>query len=243
MKLKIKHPEEFKTSTQALANELVQANVYFTLRKDLIGEIREYEAEMNLSATFWALVLDSLLDTTLISLCRIYDSHNRSNSLLNLLDTVKENVKFCTKKAEVSPDDGSTDNKDEDKSDLFQDEYLVGPDVSLLTKKLDRVPDLEQLDRDIESVSRDNPLIKNLYIWRNTFLAHKDSHNIINKRDISEDYSLTLDDISNLLENGLIIINRYSELFLDLTYHEEIIRRDDYQVILHSLRRELDSDA
>jgi hypothetical protein len=74
-------------------------------------------------------------------------------------------------------------------------------------------------------------------------LAHKDSHNIINKRDISEDYSLTLDDISNLLENGLIIINRYSELFLDLTYHEEIIRRDDYQVILHSLRRELDSDA
>src|ERR1700749_3511984 len=92
MQLNIKSSEEFEKLLVSLANELVNANIFYKLHSDLISSISEYEKEFNEASTFWTLTFQSHLDAALFRLCRVYDTDRRANSLGNLLDTIKANL-------------------------------------------------------------------------------------------------------------------------------------------------------
>src|SRR5437763_15135400 len=92
MQLKIKSSDEFETLLNALATELVHANIYFKLHYDLKSATTEFENEISQSRTFWFLTFQSLLDAALFRLCRIYDTDPRSNGLFNFLNMIKENL-------------------------------------------------------------------------------------------------------------------------------------------------------
>ncbi|MFC1908071.1 hypothetical protein ACFLWD_00775 [Chloroflexota bacterium] len=98
MKIDIKSPEQFGRLLNALVKECVNAEIYFKLHKDLLTAIPEYKQVFIQSNTFWSLTSHALLDATLSRLCRAYDQHQNSLSLINLIDTIDQAVNDHRKK-------------------------------------------------------------------------------------------------------------------------------------------------
>lgn len=220
MKQKTINSKDFNKLLNALTEEIGLANVYFRLYKDLKSAISHYQSEFNQSNTFWYLTLSSILDTSLLRLCRIYDANPRVNSLLNLLNTIKENLDIFDERN-------------------FRERLKDNPFVDNLAK-YKRKPEQKQLDLDIEFVNMDsNKLVKNLFMWRNNIVAHKSSKYIIKELNYPSDYPLSISDINELLTEGMSIINRYSQLFRASTYSPQIVGYDDYKYILSCIREDL----
>lgn len=216
MELNIKSSEEFERLLDALANELVNANISFKLHSDLIASIPEYKVELNESATFWTLTFQSHLDAALFRLCRVYDTHPKSNSLGNLLDTIKANLYIFD---ELN----------------FRERLKDNPFVDSLAQSA-RKPDLKQLDEDREYASEKNPLVNTLIKWRNNIFAHRSAKNIIRKKNLKVDYPFSKNDVSDLLERGVSILNHYSGLFRAVSHSTQIVGHDDYKHVLSYIR-------
>jgi hypothetical protein len=219
MEIKIVDSAEFQSLLEALASELVDANIHFKLYADLTGAISEYQEEYNQSTAFWSLTFQSHLDAAVFRLCKTYDQHTKTLNLRNLLDTIKANISvFDTK----------------DFRERLKDNSFVG---SLSAES--RKPDEKQLETDLVYVSEENPLVKNLIVWRNNFFAHRSAKNAIKKRNLAEDYPLTIKNVEELLVEGMRLINRYSSLFRASTYSTNMVGRDDFQFVLKSIREHL----
>lgn len=91
--------DELEKLFEALKEQIMAANMHFDLYKKLHGSINEYYEPMNKSKNFWILTLNSHLEVTYASLCRIYDKHQKSNSIKNLLKKI--NVEYGS---EIFPD-------------------------------------------------------------------------------------------------------------------------------------------
>ena len=92
MKINIQSDKELNSLLDALANEIVDANIYHRLFCDLVDSIDSHQRELSQSNTFWSLTLDALRDARLTRLCRVYDQESKSLNLVNLLDTIKANL-------------------------------------------------------------------------------------------------------------------------------------------------------
>jgi hypothetical protein len=219
MGLKIKSSDEFDKLLNALANELVNANIFFKLHIDLKSATTEYNREFSQSATFWSLTFQAHLDAALFRLCRIYDTYHTSNSLSNLLDTIKENLHIF--------DEAN-----------FRERLKDNPFVDSLAQYA-RKPDVKQLEANIEYTSENNSLVKNLIVLRNNIFAHRSAGNIIKGKNLSVAHPLTIDNISELLEKGVSILNHYSNLFRALSHSTQIVGHDDYKYVLSCIKSDL----
>ena len=216
MQLTIKNSAEFEKLLDAVAEEIMHANFYFRLHLDLYDAIDEYVNEYNQANAFWRMVFQSLADAAVLRLCRVYDTHQKSISLPNLLDTIKANLHIF-------------DVED------FRQRLKDNPLVESLAQSA-RQPDVKQLNEDIQYTSDQNPLIQKLLIWRNNILAHRNAGNVIKGRNVVIDYPFPKSEISGLLENGMAIVNRYSKLFREVSYSSEMVGQDDYKYVLSCLR-------
>ncbi len=222
MQIPIGGSADFAHLLEALANEMVEAQIHFNLYQDLIAAYPEYAREFSQSNTFWTLTLAAHLDATFVHLCKTYDQYKTALNLRNLLDTIRENL----------PIFDEPNFRGRLKGNRFVDSLAVIP----------HKPDMEQLRRDIESVSADDPLVKKLTIWRNNFYSHRKPGNAIDPEDLAKDYPLTFSEIKALLRNGTEVVNRYSNLFSATVYSTGIVGRNDYKSLLNAVRESLDAD-
>ncbi len=219
MKIEIESPEQFSSLLNALANECVNAEIYFKLHKDLLAAIPEYKEVFNESNTFWSLTVQALFDATLSRLCRAYDQHSQSLSLINLLDTIEANMEIFD-------------------TDSFKERLQGNPFVESLAEEARR-PGINKLNEDKMLVSDKDPLVKKLVIWRNNIISHKRASNVVNEKDITRDYPFTRGEISELSTRATHISNSYSSLFQASTTVTQIIGHDDYQYVLKSIKERI----
>ena len=93
------------------------------------------------------------------------------------------------------------------------------------------MPDLKQIDLDIEFASNSNPIVEKLVIWRNNIVAHKGSKNVLKKNQILKEHPFSIDEIEELLDEGFKILNRYLYLYKASSWSRQIIGHDDYKSI------------
>ena len=178
--------------------------------------LSNYASEFNESWTFWSLTFQAHWDTTLFRLCKIYDQHNTSLNLRNLLDTIEANA-------------GLFDVEN------FRARLKGNPFVDSLASGSTK-PDLKQLQKDKEVVSESNPLVKALVFWRNNFFAHRSAKHVAAKRSLTDHYTFDVAAVDTLLKEGMRILNSYSVLFRALSYSTQIVGHDDYKHILEASR-------
>ena len=208
---------EFARLLEALAQELVDANIHWKLYNDLTRNHDEFAREYSQSWTFWSLTFQAHIDATIFRLIRIYDVNRGSLSLRNLLDTISANL--CV---------FQTEN--------FRERLKGNPFVDSLAEEV-RIPDEDQLREDIQFVSKEsNPVVENLTILRNNLFAHRNAKNEVEGYRIASDYPLPLEEIEQLASTGMNILNRYVTLFRASSYSTKIIGDDDYQSVLKSIR-------
>lgn len=216
MQIKISSSEEFGRLLEALSNETVTACIHFRLYSDLEASRADYASEFSESWTFWSLTFQAHWDTTLFRLCKIYDQHNTSLNLRNLLDTIEANA-------------GIFDVED------FRERLKENPFVESLASD-SKKPDLKQLQRDKNVVSESNPLVKALVFWRNNFFAHRSAKHVAANKSLADHYTFDVAAVDTLLKEGMRILNSYSVLFRALSYSTQIVGHDDYRHVLEASR-------
>ena len=216
MKIKIQTSNELNTLLDALAREIVDAQIYHRLFCDLINSISEYEYEFQQSNTFWHLTFDSLKDARLTRLCRVFDQESNSLNLVNLLETIKANLHLF-------------------ESHHFSERLRDNAFVDSLAES-NRMPDEHQLDEDIKFASLANPVVKKLMVWRNNIVAHRGAKFSLGKKQVFKDSSISQPELEGLLNQSFEILNRYSNLYRASTWSRQIIGHDDYQSLLRFLR-------
>ena len=219
MKIDVKDSAEFKRLLEALVDELIDAHDHFRLHQDLDAAIPDYQAEFNQSAGFWTFTLSAHMDATLLRLCKAYDLYEGKPSLnlRNFLETIEANLHFFEE----------PNFRERLKDNPFVDSLAADP----------RKPDSAQLQKDLESVSNADPLVKKLTIWRNNYFAHRSHSSALDPNGFAKQNPILFSEIKALVDNGLRIVNHYSSLFSAAVHTSLPIK--DYKYVLDAIRRDL----
>ena len=215
MEIKIKSSDELNKLLDALALEIVDANIYHRLYTDLVDSIGNNARAFTQSNTFWSFAIDSLRDARMIRLCRVFDQESKSLNLFNLLETIKANIQFFEEKH-------------------FRHRLKDNAFVNSLAG-VDRVPDGSQLEKDMWLASAQNPLVRKLMIWRNNIIAHRGAKVSLGKDEILAENPLSQQEIEALLDESFTIFNRYSSLYRASTWSRKVVGHDDYKSLLNFL--------
>jgi AbiU2 len=210
--IKIETAEELTKLLDALAKEIVDANIYHRLLFDLMDSQESNKPVFRNSNTFWSLTFDSLQDAMMIRLCRVYDQHSSSLNLANLLLTIQSNLDLF-------------------QENHFRDRLQSNAFIDSLTE-VNRVPSEKDLKADIKYVSNENPLVDKLTVWRGNIIAHRGAKVVLGKTRILDEKPLSWSEIEDLLDKGFEIYNRYSSLYRASTYSRQIMGHDDYKSLL-----------
>ena len=193
MAVPINSSSEFDALLEALADDIIQAKSHFKLLKDLRSSINKYVSELNQSNAFWRLTFRAHLDATLIRLCRIYDDNKSALHLKNWLETIKSNRHLF-------------------RADNFKERLKGNPCVESLAAN-PRIPSDDELQSDIDSVKKENPLVKKLRGIRDNSVAHKNAKMSINGDVNKEILKIDMVELEGLINKGMEILNKYSSLF------------------------------
>jgi hypothetical protein len=82
-------------------------------------------------------------------------------------------------------------------------------------------------------------LVANLRLWRNNLVAHFNYEEaVVTTKPFHERHRLPFEDIKKLIDDGLSILNRYSELLDATTYSNQFASQQgsDYSYVLKELR-------
>jgi len=219
MEIIISDSAEFKSLLEALVNELIDARDHFRLHQNLDAAIPDYGVEFNQSPAFWTMTLSAHMDATMIRLCKAYDlsEGNPNLNLRNFLETIEANLHFFDE----------PNFRERLKDNAFVDSLAAYP----------RKPDAARLQTDLESVSKSDPLVKKLTTWRNCYLAHRSRTSALAPKAFTDKNPILFSEIGALINNGLRLVDYYSDLF-SATHHASLEPRD-YKYILEAVRRDL----
>ena len=212
MEINVKNSEDLNKLLEALAQEIVDANICHRLYCDLTLSIKENAKAFSQSNTFWNFVFLSLDDARIIRLCRVFDQESNSLNLYNLLDTIRANLHYFEK-------------------NHFRQRLKKNPFVELLARD-NRLPDKEQLDKDVWFASQKNPLVKKLLLWRHNIIAHLGAKVSLGYNRILRNNPLGKEEIEVLLDESFVIFNRYSSLYSATTYSRKVVGHDDFKSLL-----------
>jgi hypothetical protein len=218
MEIKIQNSAELNRLMDALAQEIVDANICHRLYSDLLASIEDNEEVFRESNTFWNFTFLALGDARVIRLCRVFDQESKSLNLYNFLVTIKANLHFFEERH-------------------FRERLKDNAFVELLAKN-NLKPDAEQIEKDICFSSTQNPLVKKLMIWRNNIIAHRGVKVSLGRDQVLSDNPLDKNVIETLLDESFKIYNRYSNsnLYRASTYSRQVIGHDDYKSLLKFMK-------
>jgi hypothetical protein len=221
MKITIKSGEELNKLLDALAKDIVDANIYYKLFAGLTSSISNYSDEINQSNTFWFLTVQAIKEAFLFRLCRIFEQNDRSLNLVNLLDTIKANRHYFEE----------PQFRERLKDNAFIESLVEGV----------KIPSIEELQSDIAFASDGNPIVKKLILWRMNVYAHTGAKTALGKFvDSLEKNSIAKEEIEQLLDKCFSISNKYMNLYKSSTWSRQIIGHDDYLSLFKFLRAGLE---
>lgn len=168
---------------------------------------------MGYSPVFWQYTFRAHSDMTLMRVFRIYDQHPSGFHLLRLLRTVEGNDWLFSKEAFMS----RVTNQEHAES-LYEG-----------------IPEKKQLEADIHFVSESNPRIKKLKKWRDEIVFHKNPRYLLSGRAFESDNPLPYAEVSNLIEEGARLVNRYSSHFNAVHYGNDTNGWKDVEFIFQAL--------
>jgi hypothetical protein len=215
MTISIESTQDLEKLLNALSYEIVNSNHFYTLYLNIHDSIHEYSEEMNESSTFWFYTLRALSETAMFNLCRLYDTQKSSLSLLNLLKIIKKNLHYFSE-------------------EHFRERLKGNAFVENLSETA-RIPNLCEIELDINSVNEKNAAVQKLIIWRNNLYAHKGAKTTLNN-SVLQDNPLNRDEILELINNAHRIYNKYLVLFKAESWSAMFIGGDDFKHLLNFAR-------
>jgi len=205
---------------KALADDIVDAHIYYDLREGLIEAMKRYPLIAQQSNIFWTFPLQAHVNTSVFALFRGYDQDTRALHLRSWLKTIQENLHLSDETS-------------------FRERLKDNPYVASLAQDLQK-PDTKELVDDIAACSSSDPIVKKLAICRNNRIVHRNAKALVASKISNELCALTFDDLRILLERAKTVLNRYSYLFSANVYSTKAVGRDDYNHIFKCVQDQLE---
>jgi hypothetical protein len=214
--IRVKDYKEFDSLLEALVCDYVYTESIFRQRASLYHYLTNHMDVFNSAKTFWNLTFRAYDDAILIRLCRLYDQHPASLSLHRILLTIKDGPDFFDKTK-------------------FRERFKDDPYVETAARSVGQ-PDGDQLARDIEFTSANNPLVAKLGKSRGRAVAHRDPRSVPGKVPLPDTDPLTQKEVAELLNSARTILNRYRELFKGVEMWGVVNGIGDYENLLTSVQ-------
>lgn len=221
MAIRVRDSEELRRLLETLAAEIVDANIFWRLHKNVQIAGATFGREAAQMPAFWSLTQQALMDAAVFRMCKVYDQYPGALNLRNLLETIQTNLPLFAE----------ADFRDRLKGNAFVDSLAADC----------RIPDSTQLKTDLDYVSPDtNPLVKQLVEARNQLYAHRSARDAIRQVDLAVQYPMTKGQADELLTRAAEIVNCYSQLFAAVVYSTGMIGEDDYKHVFEAIRWDLE---
>jgi hypothetical protein len=216
MEIRINSGEELNKLLDALATDIVDANIFYRLFSRLMAATSEFPREISQSTTFWWLTMQALKEAYLTRLCRIFDQHSQSLNLVNLLDTLKANLHFF-------------------RESHFRERLKDNAFVNSLAEGV-RVPSIEELQTDIRFASLNNQLVSKLMLWRGNIHAHTGAKVVLGKAAAVEANKIEEEEIEILLDQCFSMLNKYMNMYKAASWSRQVVGHDDYLSLFRFMR-------
>jgi hypothetical protein len=203
--IRISSSEEFKRLFDALATDIVGANIHWRLYRDLHAALGEHRLVWAQSQTFWHLTLNAHTFAAIQQLCRAYDQNQTALHLLSWLKTIQANLHLF----EV------VEFKKRLSGNTFVDSLAEYP----------RMPDATTLEQDIRLCSAADPQVRLLLQHRGNLFAHRNARTTAAGRSLSEEFAIPAEDLEALLLRAHTILNRYSSLFIATSHSKAMLNK------------------
>jgi len=212
-----------------IMNSLVHVNTSFCIVKQYNQLLKNYEHEIELSPCFYSTIFNSLVETIMMGLGRIYDRHKDSQGIskvMNRFEGSLENLEVDLSQTITR----KLSNKAEQKffQKLPQYSALLSPHHCEITIN-------EYLNFFSWQLAEYDDLIKNLLKQRNGFYAHHDKKYLLNNsQELFERYGLSYEDVQKLIDFAIEFFRVVLALLTDVWVADLPINAHDW---IHTLER------
>jgi len=229
-KIRIQHDDEFGRLLRALAQDIVDAHIYWKQYLALQTQMEKSPQVAAEAYTFWHYTLIAQQRAALMCLARAYDDHPDALHLRSWLSAIRDHL------------------------DLFSNDKAAqrrpGDPFALLMSKAAAKPDPAQLDLDIKSCNRrDDPDVQALNIFRDNLLAHRNA-DLMKEGDPAKLPPLLIEQVERLLSRAITLLNRYAYMFETSLYSTQPVGHDHVervfahvQTALNQLERTVEADV
>lgn len=249
--------KEFETMMDEVADNLKIAHFHIKLYRQLIRELNLSEnlAKYNDSPIFWNATLYAHYNVGILSLTKVYDSHKDSISITKIINVIKS-CHSCWDGTSLT--DKQIKKLDEDISHITptntEKELTTEPNRVLTTSKINEetgelIPALSPVDKLINIRNRklSHSGKQSVLIYNKTLASEKQKRQDL-ERGISNDFdfaasisyeffkesmetTISLDEVIQLINEGIEIINRYRAIFNMPEITTNVDGEDDYKKI------------
>jgi hypothetical protein len=201
---------DFENLTDALAKEAQGACIDYRLYRDVQDACCEFATVTRQSPAFWDATVNAHLNSAILRLCRIYDTHKKTLNLARWLTIIKDNREWFADK-EFERRTGR--QRQHSESGVLKSE----------------------VDAEIRLAQPSNRLVKNLLKLRNNIVAHAGEDFALLKDKGQSAIELTLGDLETLAGQALGLVNKYLAKYKSHTYSGELIGKDDFRFVFTRL--------
>ena len=207
--------EELHLIVNAIAKDATNAKHYFDLFMSLDKAYSQFRDVFNTSNTFWNFSKNALRDSALFSLCRLYDPHKYSASLVKLMKQLLVNPNHL-------------------ESESFIRRMNAEGKQQFLPSMLERrsVPTREEIQKDLASIVETEPMVEKLLVWRDKYFAHRDLKEVLSGNRILAEYPISFSEIEELVNRGFDLYNKYLGIYKEHFWSSTPIGHDDYMRLL-----------
>ena len=209
---------EFASLVNALARDIVDAHIYWDQHNALQAQMEKWPEVQAEGWAFWYYTQQAHQRTALASLARVFDQKQNSLHMRSWLVSIRDHTHLFGKEAAKLRRLG----------DLFV-QWL--PD--------DAVPDPEQLQKDIDLCSMQDPDVKALVRYRHTVLAHRGAE-LSKHGNTAKLPELLYEQIDRLLARAKDILNRYNYMYDASFFGMTPLGHDAVERVFESMQRDLD---
>ncbi|WP_227936021.1 AbiU2 domain-containing protein [Alkalihalobacillus deserti] len=174
--------DHFEKLKEGLFQEIISINSFLELYIHIRKKRNDRLEILNKAPAFFQLTQESLLTSVIIGLAKIYEKRNKKGrTIFNFLDFIEANYK------------GIFSNNLE------------------LMKKQSRDYEItnELISEHKLLLEKQEPILNNLFAWRDKSFAHMDKKYFDDRGLLGEDYPITIEQIRHLIELLTDILNKY----------------------------------
>lgn len=150
----------------------------------------------------------------MLALCRVYDSHDKSLNIRNLIDVAVANPAWF----------GAAE---------FRLRKQGNPYVESLAE-IDRLPKKRRIRADLKFCS--GPLVSRLHVWRHQAVAHRSREYALDPAAAIARSPISTQDMQKLTDRGARMVNYYSQLFDANSHMTRIVGHNDFIHVLNAVR-------